>query len=402
MKRRLFTPGPTPVPEEVALAMSQPIIHHRQADFKETFRRVSENLKYVFQTKEDVLTLTASGTGAMEAAVANLLSSNDTSLYVDGGKFGERWGQILQRFGVSSSTIKVEWGTAVSPELIGEALSKHPKAKAVFLTQSETSTGTVTDVQRVAEVVKSCSQALIVVDGISSIGALEMKMDEWGIDVTLTASQKGLMLPPGLAFIALSQRAWEAARSSNLPKFYFDLQKARKTLKEAQTPWTPAISLILGLDVALQMIRREDLRNVWARHERLGRGLRKGSSTLGLETFSKCPSNSLTALNVPSGIDGEALRAQLRGRHGIIVAGGQDHLKGRIIRVAHLGYFNDEDIVAVVSALGMSVHECLAPSGKDQEAVPELRDRFDVGASVDTVLKEFRQGTKQEFQLTYP
>jgi aspartate aminotransferase-like enzyme len=397
MKLRLFTPGPTPVPEEVLQALSRPIIHHRQGDFKEIFRRACDDLKYLFQTKEDVVTLTASGTGAMEAAVVNLLSAGDSAIYVNGGKFGERWGQILKKYGVTPLEIKVEWGHAVDPETIRQSLMKHPAAKAVFLTHSETSTGTAVDLKRISEVVRSSSKAFIVVDGISSVGALEVHMDAWGIDVLLTGSQKGLMLPPGLAFIAFSQRAREAARASTLPRFYFDLERAWKTVKETQTPWTPAISLIVGLEVALRMIRQEGLQNVWARHERLARAVRGGCVALGLEVFSKSPSASVTAVQMPEGIDAEVLRSQLRKKHGVIVAGGQDHLKGKAIRIAHLGYFDDLDIVAVVAALGMAVQEI---AGQSQVATVQSAN-FDQGAAVKAALDVLSRPVQQKLELEY-
>jgi aspartate aminotransferase-like enzyme len=397
MKLRLFTPGPTPVPEEVLQALSRPIIHHRQADFKEIFRRACDDLKYLFQTKEDVVTLTASGTGAMEAAVVNLLSAGDSAIFVNGGKFGERWGQILRKYGVAPFEIKVEWGHAVDPETISRSLREHPEVKAVFLTHSETSTGTAIDLKAISEAVRSSSKAFIVVDGISSVGALEVHMDAWGIDVLLTGSQKGLMLPPGLAFIAFSQRAREAARASTLPRFYFDLERAWKTVKETQTPWTPAISLIVGLDVALRMIRQEGLQNVWARHDRLAHALREGCVALGLEVFSKSPSASVTAVRMPEGIDGEVLRSQLRKKHGIIVAGGQDHLKGKAIRIAHLGYFDDLDIVAVVAALGMAVQEI---AGQSQVgAVQSVK--FDQGAAVKATLDVLSRPVEQRLELEY-
>jgi aspartate aminotransferase-like enzyme len=397
MKLRLFTPGPTPVPEEVLQALSRPIIHHRQADFKEIFRRACDDLKYLFQTKEDVVTLTASGTGAMEAAVVNLLSAGDSAIFVNGGRFGERWGQILRKYGVTPIEIKVEWGHAVDPEAIMQSLTKYPAAKAVFLTHSETSTGTAIDLRRIAEVVRASSKAFIVVDGISSVGALEVHMDAWGIDVLLTGSQKGLMIPPGLAFIAFSQRAREAARASTSPRFYFDLERAWKTVKETQTPWTPAISLIVGLAVALRMIRQEGLQNVWARHERLARAVREGCTALGLEPFSKSPSASVTAVQMLEGIDGEVLRSHLRKKHGIIVAGGQDHLKGKAIRIAHLGYFDDLDIVAVVAGLGMAVQEI---AGQSQAgAVQSVK--FDQGAAVKATLDVLSRPVQQKLELEY-
>jgi aspartate aminotransferase-like enzyme len=401
MKLRLFSPGPTPIPEQVLSALSRPIIHHRQEDFKEIFRRASEELKYLFQTKEDVIVLAASGTGAMEAAVVNLLSNGDSAICVDGGKFGQRWGHILRNYGVIPLEIKVEWGNAVSPETIRQSLVKHPEAKAVFLTHSETSTGTAINLERIARTVRETSGALIVVDGISSVGALEVHMDAWEIDVLITGSQKGLMLPPGLSFIAFSQRAREAARTSSLPKFYFGLERAWKALEQAQTPWTPATSLIVGLDVALQIIHREGLQNVWARHDRLARAVREGCTGLGLTVFSKSPSNSVTAIQMPQGIDGETLRTLLLKKHGIIVAGGQDHLKGKVIRVAHLGYFDELDIVTIVAALGMAVQEYIGQSDPEVQALAKHGKKLDWGAGVSAALKELSRPLQQRFELRY-
>jgi aspartate aminotransferase-like enzyme len=401
MKRRLFSPGPTPIPEEVLSALSRPIIHHRQEDFKEIFRRISEELKYLFQTKEDVILLAASGTGAMEAAIVNLFSKGDSVIYVDGGKFGQRWGHILRNYGVVPLEIKVEWGNAVSPETIRQTLVKHPEAKAVFLTHSETSTGTAIDLERIAQTARETSGALVVVDGISSVGALEVHMDAWEIDVLITGSQKGLMLPPGLSFIAFSERAREAARTSSLPRFYFDLEKAWKAQKQAQTPWTPATSLIVGLDAALQMIHQEGLQNVWARHDRLARAVREGCTALGLTVFSKSPSNSVTAIQMPQGIDAETLRTLLLKKYGIIVAGGQDHLKGKLIRVAHLGYFDELDIVAVVAALGMAVQEYIGQSGPEAQLLTKHGKKFDGGAGVEAAIKELSKPLRQGFEPRY-
>ena len=402
MKQRLFTPGPTPIPEEVALALSRPIIHHRQSPFKDIFQRASKNLKYLFQTKEDVLTLTASGTGAMEAGVTNLLSSGDSAIYLNAGRFGQRWGEVLRVYGVIPVEIKVEWGKALEPDTLREILRQNPRVKAVFLTHSETSTGTSIDLERLADAVRSSSEALIIVDGISSLGALEFRMDEWGLDVVLTASQKGLMLPPGLSFIALSQRAWQAVRTSKLPRFYFDLEKAQKVLQGGQTPWTPAISLIVGLDVSLQLIQGEGLLNVWARHERLARGLRQSSAAMGLKTFSTSPSNAVTALVMPERFDGEVLRTVLREKHGIIVAGGQDHLKGKVIRVAHLGYYDESDILTVITALGLALRECDELPWKGNSTRNEDRNHFDPTSGVEAALREFSKPTRQFPELRYP
>lgn len=357
MKKRLFTPGPTPVPEGVLLAMAQPIIHHRNPEFIEIFSRVNENLKYLFQTKQDVYTLTSSGTGAMETAVVNLLSSGEKAIFVNGGKFGERWGQICKAYGVDAIEVKVEWGRAVTPEEIESQLKKHPDVKVVFVTHSETSTGVFTDVRTLAKVIHENSDAVIVVDGITSVGAHEMYMDDWEIDVLITGSQKGLMIPPGLSFIALSEKAWDMAERSNLPKYYFSLKKARSALKNGDTPWTPAIALIVALDVALKMIREEGLENIWRRHKKLSLAVREGCKAIGLNLFGEPPSHAVTAVYFPDGINKKEFQKILKYKYGITVAGGQEHLKDKIFRISHLGYYDEMDIVGVISAIEMALRD---------------------------------------------
>jgi aspartate aminotransferase-like enzyme len=372
-KKRLFTPGPTPVPESVMLTMAQPIIHHRHPEFLEIFKRVNENLKYLFQTKQDVLTLTSSGTGAMEAAVCNLLSPNDTVLYVNAGKFGERWGEICTAYGVRAEEIKVEWGKSVAPAEIEKRLKAHSDIKAVFVTHSETSTGIMNDVKEIARVVRSASGAITVVDGITSVGSLELKMDEWGIDVVMTGSQKGLMIPPGLAFIALSERAWQMVEQSKLPKYYFSLKKAKKALADEETPWTPAVSLLVGLDQALTMLRQEGIENIWTRHTKLASAVREGCKALELKLLAELPSNALTAVWVPTSIEWKKFNSLLKNTYGITVAGGQGELKGRIFRISHLGYYDEFDIISVISALEMALRDC--------------GHKFEPGAGVTTVQK---------------
>ncbi|CUS97893.1 pyridoxal-phosphate-dependent aminotransferase family protein [Candidatus Kryptobacter tengchongensis] len=357
MKKRLFTPGPTPVPENVALAMAQPIIHHRNPEFIEIFARVNENLKYLFQTKQDVYTLTSSGTGAMEAAVANLFSYGDKVIFVNGGKFGERWGEICRAYGVEAIEVKIEWGRAVTPEEIKEQLKKYPDVKAVLVTHSETSTGVFTDVKELSRIVHENSDAVIVVDGITSVGAHELYMDEWGLDVVITGSQKGLMIPPGLSFIALSEKAWEMVESSNLPKYYFSLKKAKKALQNGDTPWTPAIALIVALDVALKMIKEEGLENIWRRHEKLSKAVREGCKAIGLKLFGEPPSYAVTAVYFPDGIDKKEFQKTLKYKYGVTVAGGQEHLKDKIFRISHLGYYDEIDIIGVISAIEMALLE---------------------------------------------
>ncbi len=357
-KKRLFTPGPTPVPEQVMLAMAQPMIHHRHPEFIEIFDRVNENLKYLFQTQQMVYTLTSSGTGAMEAAVCNLLSPNDVALFVNAGKFGERWGEICNAFGVQTEEIKIEYGKAVNPDEVVKRLQERPEIKVVFLTHSETSTGVATDIKTIAQKIRAVSNALIVVDGITSVGSLEMKMDEWGLDMVLTGSQKGLMIPPGLAFIAVSERTWKVIDESKLPKFYFSLKKAKKAITGEGTPWTPAVSLIIGVDVALQMIRQEGIENVWARHQRLADAVRDGCKKTGLKLFAETPSNALTAVCFPDGMDDKQFTKIIKGKYGFTLAGGQGEMKGKIFRISHLGYYDDFDVLSVISALEMTLKEC--------------------------------------------
>ncbi len=357
-KGRLFTPGPTPVPEEVMLAMAKPIIHHRHQEFIELLTRVNENLKYLFQTQQDVYILTSSGTGAMEAAVCNLLSQGDVALFVNAGKFGERWGEICLAYGVHAEEIIVEWGHSVDPKEVERRLKLNPNIRTVFVTQSETSTGVVQDVREIARIVHSSSDAIIVVDGITSIGALEMRMDEWHIDVAVTGSQKGLMIPPGLAFIAVSDAAWKRVERSQLPKYYFSLQRAKDAVQSEGTPWTPAVSLCVGLDIALEMIRKEGIERIWERHHRLASAVREGCTAIGLQLLARSPSNALTAVKIPSGIDDKTLSKTLKTNYGITIAGGQGAYKGKLIRISHLGYYDELDAVSVISALEMALADC--------------------------------------------
>lgn len=349
MKPRLFTPGPTPVPESVMLRMAQPIIHHRTSEFQKTLQDVTEGLQYLFRTSNPVLTLTASGTGAMEAAIVNTLSAGDEIIFVNAGKFGERWGEIARAYGVIPHEITVEWGNAVTPEAVMDSLQQHPGVKAICLTHSETSTGVYTDIREIAGRVRTVFDGLIMVDGITAVGAHEMQFDEWGLDVVVTGSQKGLMIPPGLAFIALSDRAWKAAETSTLPSYYFDLRLARKALAGNDTPWTPAVTLVLGVAEALQMIRDEGIENVWARHNRLGSALRAGVAALGLQPFGKPPSNALTSIRLPE--RGEEFMSLMKKKYKVTMAAGQDHLKGVIFRVSHLGYYDEADMLSVLYAI---------------------------------------------------
>ena len=351
MKKRLFTPGPTPVPEQVMLRMAEPIIHHRNPEFRLVMERVNRNLQYVFHTSGPVLTLPCSGTGGMEAVFVSLFSPGDTVIAVNGGKFGERWVKMPRTFGLTAVEIRTPWGKAPRQDDILAALREHPGARGVVLTHSETSTGTATDVRALAKVIRENSDALLIVDGITAVGAHELRFDQWGIDACVTGSQKGLMIPPGLAFVALSPKAVAAMGRSTLPKFYFDLRRALTSWEGADTPWTPAVSLVVGLDAALEMIRAEGIENVWGRHERLATALRAAIAALGLRLFSDSPSYAVTPVWVPEGVEWKAFNTTLKNVQGITVAGGQDDFAGKIFRVSHLGYYDDLDIVACVAAL---------------------------------------------------
>jgi aspartate aminotransferase-like enzyme len=358
MKKRLFTPGPTPVPELVMLKMAEPIIHHRNPEFQEILTRVHENLRYLFQTTQPVLALTCSGTGGVESTFVSLFSPGDTVIAVNGGKFGERWVKMPKTFGLNAVEIRVPWGTAVTEDQMIATLKQHPAAKAVYLTHSETSTGTATDVRRLAMVIRENSRALVCVDGITAVGAHELRFDEWGIDVCVTGSQKGLMIPPGLAFVALSERARAAMASATLPSFYLDLRRALKAYEKNDTPWTPAVSLLIGADAALQMIRAEGIEAVWRRHERLALALREGILAMGLKLFSSSPSYAVTPVWVPEGVEWKTFNKSLKVDNGITIAGGQDDYAGKIFRVSHLGYYDDLDMITVAAAIERALIHC--------------------------------------------
>jgi aspartate aminotransferase-like enzyme len=356
-KLYLMTPGPTPIPETVMLEMAKPIIHHRTTQFQETIKQVEEDLKYVFQTKNDVLIFASSGTGGMEAAVCNLLSSGDTAIIVRAGKFGERWTEILNAYGVKSVNLDIEWGKSPSPKVIEDALKANQQAKAVFVTLCETSTGAEIDAKAIAAVVAK-TKAVLVVDAISGLGACQLKTDEWGVDVVVTGSQKGLMIPPGLAFVSVSPKAWELVKQSKLPKYYFDFLAYKKALDKTDTPYTPAITLMIGLAKALKMIKEETIEAVWARHEKLARATRAAVVAMGLELFApSAPSAAVTPVKAPVGIDGEQIAKVMKSKYGVWVAGGQAELKGKVFRIAHLGYMTDTDVLMTIGVLEMALIE---------------------------------------------
>jgi aspartate aminotransferase-like enzyme len=357
-KKYLFSPGPTMLPPEVLLKMAEPIMHHREPEFEKIFAEIREGLKYLFQTKNEVLIFTSSGTGAMEGGVSNLLSKGDKAIVVRGGKFGERWGEICKAYGIEFIPIDVEWGKAVDPRRVKELLESDPSIRAVYTQASETSTGVRHPIQAVADLVKRYEDRVIVVDAITGIGVFNIPTDAWGLDVVISGSQKALMLPPGLSFATLSDKAWKLVEKSNLPKYYFDFKKELKNTKKNQSSYTPAISLFLGLRETLHMIRKEGLEAVFHRHEKLAEATRQAVKALGLELYAPdSPSNAVTAVKIPEKIDGEKLKDLFFEKFGITVAEGQDRAKGKIIRIAHLGYYERLDMVMVISALEMLLKE---------------------------------------------
>jgi serine---pyruvate transaminase len=352
-KQYLLTPGPTPVPPECLLSMAKPIIHHRTDEFRGILSEVTEGLKYIHKTKNDTFIFASSGTGAMEAAVINLLSPSDKAIAVVGGKFGERWQEICEAYNVDLEPLQVEWGTAISPDEIKKKLKNDPHIRAVFTTLCETSTGVKTDIKSIAEITKNYD-AVLVVDAVSALGAEELMTDEWGVDVIVAGSQKGLMTPPGLASICLSEKAYKKIEESKLPKYYFDVKKAKKSFEEggADTPWTPAVSLIIGLHTAINIIKKEGIDNVIQRHGKLAKAVQEAVKAMNLELLAKdSPSNVVTAVKVPEAIDAQEIVKNLRKDDDIWIAGGQAHLKGKIFRIAHLGYMNQYDMIVAISAL---------------------------------------------------
>lgn len=355
-KKHLFTPGPTPIPHDALLAMAQPIDYHRSEDAVALIKDILEKLKLVFQTENDVLFLTSSGTGAMEGAVTNLLCSGDKVIVIRSGKFGERWDEICHAYGMKVIPIDVTWGDSVAPEEVETELTAHPDVKAVYATLCETSTGALHDVKSLAHLTRN-SQTLLVVDAVSALGADDLQMDNWGVDVVVSCSQKGLMTPPGLAFAALNSRAWEAVDRSDLPKYYVDFRKAYQRGLEGSVPYTPAITLLAGLQVALNYICEEGIRNTISRHNRLARATRSAVKAIGLPLFTTSPANTLTSIRLPEEIDGKAFVKMMRERHGITYAGGQGALSGKIVRIAHLGWMNENDIIIAISAFERGLAE---------------------------------------------
>jgi aspartate aminotransferase-like enzyme len=357
MKRYLLAPGPTTIPPEVLLKMAEPILHHRNPLFEEVVAEVRENLKYLFGTKNEVLVFASSGTGAMEGAVTNMLSPGDKAICIRSGKFGERWGNICKAYGVEAINIELPWGDDLDPGLVEKTIKANPDVKSVYMQATETSTGVMFPVKAVADIVKNYPEILMVVDGITGVGVFPLPMDEWKIDILVSGSQKALMLPPGLAMAGVSDKAWGFNKTAKCPRFYFNWAKELTNLEKNQTNFTPAISLISGLRESLRIIKTEGLENVYKRIDKLAHATREGAKALGLKIFAKTPSPAVTAICAPEGIDGQAIYKTLWKKYGVTGAGGQDQLKGKVFRIATLGYADEYDVITAVAALEFTLRD---------------------------------------------
>jgi len=379
-KNFILAPGPTPVPPEVLLKMAQPIIHHRTPQFEAILAEAIGQLKEMLRTSNETLILTSSGSGALEAALVNTLGSDEKALVVRGGKFGERWGNICDAFGIPFTPIDIEWGTAVDPETIREHLEADPGIGIVCITLCETSTATVTDVEAIGRIVCK-TDAVLAVDGISSAGAIPLETDAWGVDLLAVGSQKALMLPPGLAALAVSEKAWARIDAAPSRSFYFSLKHARKAHQKRSTPWTPALTLVIGLRESLRLIHEEGVETIWARCALQAKAVRAAAAALGLELLSSSPADCVTAIRLPESVDGAAVVKKMRDEYGVTVAGGQEQLKGKICRISHMGYVTRFDLIVAVSALEMA----LADAGAD---IP-------LGAGVAAMQRVFLEADKE-------
>ncbi|MFA5124057.1 alanine--glyoxylate aminotransferase family protein [Zavarzinia sp.] len=359
-KRFLITPGPTPVPPEVLSALSEPVVHHRAPRFTEILKQVVSGLKYIYQTENDIIVFAASGTGAMESAVVNVVNAGDHVLVASMGNFGERWKKLTATWGAAVTALDYEWGTKVIPADIEKALAADPAIKAVYVQFSETSTGVVNDIRTIGEIVAK-TPAILVVDAISGLGATDLKTDEWHVDICVAGSQKALMVPPGLAYVAVSEKAWAVVEKCETPRFYYDYIAARKKMTgdSAQTPYTPAVSLMVAQNAAIDLIKEEGLANVFERHRVLSRAAKEGVKALGLELFGPedPEANSVTAVKVPDGVDGGKIGKIARDKWGVWLAGGQGPLKGKIFRFGHCGYFGHSDIIVGLTTVEMVLAE---------------------------------------------
>jgi aspartate aminotransferase-like enzyme len=350
---QMRVPGPTPCPPEVLKALAWQMVNHRGPEFHQLITNVTADLKKVFQTKNDVLLLTGSGTGGLEAAVANMLSPGDKVLSVSIGVFGDRFAGIAKEFGADVIPLKVKWGKAADPDEIKKAMKDNPDVKAVLVTHNETSTGVTNDLQVISKVVKDAGK-LLIVDAISSLGSINLPVDEWRCDVVVSASQKGWMVPPGMAMVSVSPEAWQAHAVAEMPRFYWDFTRAKKYFDEKkENPWTPAISIVYGFSIALKMIMQEGIENVFTRHARVGKMMRDGIKKLGLPLFADPAhaSNTVTAVVIPPGLDDKKMRQILREEYKVVLAGGQQTLDGKIFRIGHLGMVDEKDVKEIISAI---------------------------------------------------
>jgi aspartate aminotransferase-like enzyme len=352
--QNLRIPGPTPIPPAVAEALARPMINHRGPEFAEILRRVTAQLQHFFQTSQPVLGFPSAGTGMQEAAIVNAFSAGDEVLAVSVGVFGNRFAKIADLFGLRVTRYEAPWGQAADPAEVARRLAALPDAKGVLITHNETSTGVTNDLAALAAAIRAeRSDVVIAVDAVSSLGCVDLGMDEWDLDLIFTASQKGWMVPPGLAMVAASERGWAAIEQATLPRFYWDFRAARKSLEKGQTPYTPPVSIYFGLDVALQMMRGEGREAIFARHQRVADLVRRRARAMGLALFADPAhvSNTVTALTLPEGIDGKALTKALRERERVVIGGGQDKLEGKIVRIGHLGYVHEPEVAACMDAL---------------------------------------------------
>ncbi len=357
MKKRLFTPGPISVPEDVLLEMAKPIIHHRTPEFLQIAQQAVEGLKYFFQTKNDVFIIAGSGTAAMEASVVNLLSPGDKALVISGGKFGERFVELIKTYNCEPVVIEPGWGNPVDLRLIEDTLNNQPEIKAVFATLVETSTGTSYDIKGIGEIVSRKPETVFVVDGISGLGAVECRTDQWNIDALVSGSQKALSLPPGISFISISEKAWTKINNSKMPRYYLNLKKYKKAMEKFDFPFTMAVGLVVGLRKSLENIKQEGIENLWQIHRRRALAVKNAMVSIGLNLFSKSPSDAVTAIVLPEGIDGEKFCSDMRKDFGMSVAGGQDKLKGKVIRISHFGYQDEFDTIAVIAGIELMLNK---------------------------------------------
>tara|TARA_B100000579_G_C22828048_1_gene854341 strand:- start:1268 stop:2413 length:1146 start_codon:yes stop_codon:yes gene_type:complete len=373
-KLSLMIPGPTPVPESVLKAFSKHPIGHRSKDFQSVVQRTHELLKWLHQTDQEVMTITGSGTAAMESAIINTLSRGDKVICGDNGKFGERWVKVCQAYGLEVKIIRADWGEPLDPEEFKNCLKTDKNIKAVIVTHSETSTGVLNDLELIAKHTKEQSNALVIADCVTSLGACNVPMDKWNIDVVASGSQKGYMMPPGLSFVALSKKAWDSTESSNLPKFYLNLKSYKKSLEKSNTPFTPAVNLYFALESSLIMMNKEGLPEIFKRHERLKRAAQASMESIGLKLFAKKGYGSPAITSVePVGFNAELIRKIMKDKYDILLAGGQDHLKGKIFRIGHLGFVSDRDLISAVSSLETVIYEL---NEKNQKIGPGLEAAY--------------------------